>query len=144
MILQAFKELITAIIGIIIVVITIKLAWETFNLDGTGDKVKNAKDILLLMLGLAGVVLGYYFGRMPADARASQAQVQANDANAKAEYISAQARVIADKVEKIAGSTRGDSDGSRSFDAKQSGMSVTEELNSIRDELNSLANTKRL
>ena len=38
----------------------------------------DAKDVLLLLLGLAEVVVGCYFGRVPAHARASQAQEQDN------------------------------------------------------------------
>ena len=37
------------------------------------------------MLTVAGVVVGYYFGRVPADARAAQAQDQANKISAKLE-----------------------------------------------------------
>ena len=36
--------------------------------------MEDAKDILLLLIGLAGVVIDYYFGRVPADARTTQAQ----------------------------------------------------------------------
>ena len=32
------------------------------------DEWSRAKDVLLILTGLVGVVLGYYFGRVPGDA----------------------------------------------------------------------------
>jgi hypothetical protein len=58
---------------------------------------------------LAGVVLGYYFGRMPADARAADAAHYAAGALARAEQVKAKARELADQVAETAesSSTRG-------------------------------------
>ncbi len=68
--LQVFKEKVTAIIGIVIVAFTLFFVLLAFF----GKYAANAKDILLFMEGLVGVVLGYYFGRVPAEARAQQAE----------------------------------------------------------------------
>ena len=64
-------------------------------------KIADAKDVLLLLLGLAGVVVGYYFGRVPADARTAQAQQNADAASARAEQVSSQAEAAADQVDAI-------------------------------------------
>jgi hypothetical protein len=99
--LIAFKEGVTAVIGVILVGFTIHLARKAFGYVGDQAKISDAKDILMLMLGLAGVVVGYYFGRVPADARAAQAQEQANTATAQAEQVSAQAQSAADQVDNV-------------------------------------------
>jgi hypothetical protein len=76
LIVQAFKEGVTALLGLILVVAMVILAWRTYTLMDTpvddksaqliAQKVTWAKDILVLIIGPAGVVLGYYFGRVPA------------------------------------------------------------------------------
>jgi hypothetical protein len=100
LIIQAFKELITAIFGVLILVFTLVLAKKTFGFVNNPEQVARAKDILLLLLGLAGVVVGYYFGRVPADARASQAQEKAELAVTHAGLVDASAREALDKIEK--------------------------------------------
>jgi hypothetical protein len=97
-ILQAVKEGVTALLGIILVGYTLNLASRVFTYVGDPDKLSDAKDVLMLMLGLAGVVIGYYFGRVPADARATQAQEQAYTATAQAEQVRAKAQPAADQV----------------------------------------------
>jgi hypothetical protein len=99
--IQAFKEIVTAILGVLVVGYTLYLAWSTFAYVGQQQKMTDAKDVLLLMLGLAGVVVGYYFGRVPADARAAQAQEQANAATAQTEQFSAQTQAMANQVEQV-------------------------------------------
>ncbi len=108
--LQRFKEIVTAILGISIVIFTLILAWQAFGVLRTGDafdekRMSAAKDILLLLLGLSGVVIGYYFGRVPADARATQAQEQANTAISQAEQISAEAQSVADDIDNLMNTT---------------------------------------
>lgn len=139
--LQRFKEIVTAILGIAIVVFTLILALLAFgvvNGNATLDKEKMAaaKDILLLVLGLTGVVIGYYFGRVPADARAAQAQQQANTATSQAEQISAQAQSVADEIDKaIDTASRGAGDGG----VARGGITTTginaDELRRLRDRL---------
>ena len=100
-IIQAFKEAITGLLGLAVVVYTLILAGQTIALVGDQQKMADAKDVLLLILGLAGVVAGYYFGRVPADARASQAQEQADQAAAEAEVVRVQALAVADDVDRV-------------------------------------------
>jgi hypothetical protein len=99
--IQAFKEIITAALGLLVVIYTVTMAAKVFTYVGEEEKISDAKDILLLVMGLAGVVIGYYFGRVPADARAAQAQEQANTATAQAQQIGADARVNADQLAPI-------------------------------------------
>ena len=99
--IQLIKESVTALVGLAIVLYTLYIAGQTFVFVGDEQKIADAKDVLLLLLGLTGVVVGYYFGRVPADARTTQAQQQADSANARAEQISAQAETAADQVDAI-------------------------------------------
>lgn len=66
LILQAVKEVVTAALGLIIVIFTLGMAYRVFTYVGENEKISDSKDVLMLVLGLAGVVIGYYFGRMPA------------------------------------------------------------------------------
>jgi hypothetical protein len=88
-VIQVFKEVVTALLGLILVGYPLALANNTYAFVGDNQKMSDAKDVLLIMQGLAGVVIGYYFGRVPADARATQAQQQANTATAQAEQVRA-------------------------------------------------------
>jgi hypothetical protein len=78
--MQATKELVTAILGVAVIVFTLIMTFRSFGMAGKADQMKDAMGMLSLLYGLAGVVIGYYFGRMPADARAAQAQARADDA----------------------------------------------------------------
>jgi hypothetical protein len=104
-ILQFIKEIVTALLAIVLVWYTLRLAERTLVYVGETQKMSDAKDILLLLVGLVGVVLGYYFGRVPADARAAQAQQEATDASVKAETVTNKAEQIAEKAVDMA--TRG-------------------------------------
>ncbi len=96
-ILQFFKEIVTAVLGIAVVIYTLVLAGSAFAYAGDESKISDAKDILLLVLGLAGVVVGYYFGRVPADARATQAQERADEATVEAQGVRNEAQNAADE-----------------------------------------------
>ena len=98
--IQAFKEIVTAILGVLVVSYTLYLAVKTFGYAGDA-KIKDAKDVLQVVLGVAGVVIGYYFGRVPADARAAQAQEQANAATAQTEQVNAKAQEMSNQVEQV-------------------------------------------
>jgi hypothetical protein len=96
--LQAFKETITGILGITVIVYTLFVAYQTLGFVGDQTKMAQAKDVLTLLLALAGVVLGYYFGRLPADARAADATHKAAGALAYADQVKTKARELADHV----------------------------------------------
>jgi hypothetical protein len=142
--LQRFKEIVTAILGISIVIFTLILAWQAFGVLRTGDafdekRMSAAKDILLLLLGLSGVVIGYYFGRVPADARAAQAQEQANTAISQAEQISAEVQSVADDIDNLMITTSDAGGGvggtvARGAAPASTGMN-TNELRRLRDKL---------
>jgi preprotein translocase subunit SecG len=72
--LQRFKERVTAILAFLLVMSTLLLTYLAFGMVGEDNRMRDAMGVLSLMFGLAGVVVGYYFGRVPGDARAVQAQ----------------------------------------------------------------------
>jgi hypothetical protein len=96
----------------------------------------------MLMLGLAGVVVGYYFGRVPADARAAQAQDQANAATAQTEQVNAQAQAIAGQVEQVMDKITPAAAATRDIDAPAD-AGISADLLRIRDNLRSLAAVSR-
>jgi hypothetical protein len=142
-IIQAFKEGITALLGLAVVGYTLILAGQTLSLVGQPDELSQAKDILLLVLGLAGVVVGYYFGRVPADARASQAQQQANEASAQAEQVNAQAQSIADEVDEVMERMAMPAVSARGAEAAVADPALVDDLHRIRDELRALSRMSR-
>lgn len=75
------REIVTAILGIAIVAFTLALTGLAFSMAGDGPRMRDAITVLTLLFGLAGVVVGYYFGRMPAEARAVEAQKRADTAS---------------------------------------------------------------
>jgi hypothetical protein len=74
--LQWLKEVVTAVLGIGIVAYTLYWTGRAFAMAGDPTRMADAKDLLTFLSGFAGVVVGYYFGRVPADARTVQAQQQ--------------------------------------------------------------------
>jgi hypothetical protein len=142
-IIQAFKEGITALLGVAVVGYTLILAGNTLSLVGQPEKLSDAKDVLLLVLGLAGVVVGYYFGRVPADARASQAQQQANEATAQAEQVNAQAEVIADEVDDLMDRLVPAAVSARGGKSLAEDAAITTDLQRIRDDLRNLSKMSR-
>jgi hypothetical protein len=77
---QWLKEIVTAVLGIGIVAYTLYMTNRAFGMVGDTTRMGNAKDLLTYLSGFAGVVVGYYFGRVPADARTAQAQQQIGQA----------------------------------------------------------------
>jgi hypothetical protein len=98
-VIQAFKEFVTAIVGLILVVAAVWLMVRTVGLtDHT--RFEDARTILDVLVGLVGVVLGYYFGRIPAEARADQAQKQSVAATEHAERVRAKGEELGASVER--------------------------------------------
>jgi cytochrome c biogenesis protein CcdA len=143
--IQGFKELVTAILGFLIMFCTLILAALTFSYVNEPTKITNAKDILQILLGLAGVVIGYYFGRVPADARAAQAQEQANTATAQTEQVNAQVQVMANNVEHVMDKiSPAASVAARGASTLQNDPDFAKDLQRIRDDLRALASMSRL
>jgi apolipoprotein N-acyltransferase len=136
--IQAFKEIITAILGVLIVGFTLFFAIKTFAYVGD-SKITEAKDILHTILGVAGVVIGYYFGRVPADARAVQAQEQADAANAQTEQVNAQTQAVVNQIEQIMDKVTPTSPTARGTGAQPFDTLIIADLQRIRDELRALA-----
>ena len=134
LVMQAFKEVVAGVMGLVLVGYTLYIASSTFAYAGDTTKMSDAKDVLLLVLGLAGVVIGYYFGRVPADARASQAQQQATDATTRAQNISNKSQELAGRLDVLmrqTAATRGAGNGGETQTAEQ--------LQRLRDELRDLS-----
>jgi hypothetical protein len=66
-------ENVTAILGITIVGFTLAVTGLAFSMAGEGPRMQDAITVLNIVFGLAGVVVGYYFGLMPGDKRAGTA-----------------------------------------------------------------------
>ena len=97
-----FKEVVTAIIALLIALTTLLLVLYLVPLLGSADKMTQGKELLSILTGLFGVVLGYYFGRIPADARAAQAQVQAAKAVQQGEQAAAHSDMVSGRAEELA------------------------------------------
>jgi hypothetical protein len=100
--LLLLKEVVSAVLGLLVVGITVYLALQTFLFVGNQTKMSDARDLLTLMLGISGVVLGYYFGRIPADAAVAQAQQQTQEATAKMVQMGGEQREMARKMDAMA------------------------------------------
>jgi hypothetical protein len=84
--LQWFRELITAGISIVVLVLAATMLFGTWQFARTipagtdvtahKDAYDRQKDIMLYALALLGTVTGYYLGRVPAELHAQQAQQQ--------------------------------------------------------------------
>src|SRR5262245_23075893 len=134
--LQALKEAVTAAIGLLLVLFTLFVAYRAFGFAGTAE-MADAKDILQVTIGLAGVVLGYYFGRAPADARSTQALEQANAATAHAERVNNKGQELADHIDKMLIAD------ALPQSAPNGGSQMVQELHQLREDLREMTNTTR-
>lgn len=78
--LQTAREYVQHGLAVLIVVATVGGALWSFHYVGVPGHMEDAKALLAVMSGLAGVVLGYYFGHVPAQSHVMQAQEQMNTA----------------------------------------------------------------
>ncbi len=97
-----FKEVVTAIIAVLIALTTLVTVLNLVPMLGDSDKMTQGKELLSVLTGLFGVVLGYYFGRVPADARAAQAQEQAAKATQQGEQAAAHSDMVSARAEELA------------------------------------------
>ena len=144
-IMQFFKEVVTSILAILVVGYTVYLAGIASSFVGDPQKVSDAKDILLFMMGITGVVLGYYFGRIPADARAAQSQQEARQAQQQSEQIAAQAEQVMERTQRIlTGSLPGSQGGAvRRDTAEVTDGETAAQLRNLQDDLNGLRRLMR-
>jgi hypothetical protein len=90
--MQRQRECITHLLALAIVLSTIFTALWSFWFLGDGDQMDDAKALLAVMSGLSGVVIGYYFGRVPAEGHASQMHEQMRAAMAESEHAKSSMR----------------------------------------------------
>lgn len=76
--MQWFKEIVTAGLGIALVAIVLFFMYP--SLTNSPPDIVNAKEIYVFLGGPVGVVLGYYFGRIPSEKATDNANRNANNA----------------------------------------------------------------
>jgi hypothetical protein len=92
--MTTLKEITATVIAIAILVaflVTFRGVWNEIGTQGFGP----AKDLLQFLTGMFGVVLGYYFGRIPAERAADASKREADDARLRESRTRQQTR---DKV----------------------------------------------
>ncbi len=99
--LQFLKEGVTAILALAIVGTTLYWMGMAFGMAGDSTRMSDAKDVLALMSGLSGVVVGYYFGRVPSEARASQAQRQVAAASEETGSMKSSVATVKGEMDKV-------------------------------------------
>jgi hypothetical protein len=88
------KEIVTGVLAVLIVLVTLVVAVVVILKPGDDAAQAAAKDGLLFLNGLVGVVLGYYFGRVPGDARADRAEDQAQQAQSERDQTLGEVRGV--------------------------------------------------
>lgn len=132
--MQFFKEIVTAALAFLIIIYTLIIVWRSFTFVGNTTKVGDAKDLLTIMLGLAGVVVGYYFGRVSADARASQASAKADGVLSQSANLKTRAQGISASLNHVI-----DASAPAMTGDPQAAASHLAQLRSLRDELYDLS-----
>jgi hypothetical protein len=99
--MMRLREWTTTVLALAIVAVTLWVALKAGGLVGDSTKIAGMKELLGLLLGPAGVVLGYYFGRVPAEAHAAVATQQAQTANAESDRVRTVAKQAADDLEAL-------------------------------------------
>lgn len=97
------KEGATATLGVIIVLGTLILLWPA--LTASPVDVQSAQGIFSILGGWGGVVIGYYFGRLPAEKAAAKAEVAADVARKEKDAAErAKSNTLADTSKTLADS----------------------------------------
>ena len=99
--MQLLKEGVAAILAILLVVFTVIIASRAFAMAGDEQRMADAQEVLTVLVGLSGVVLGYYFGRAPADARAAQMSKQLVQETTRATAKADKAMEMASHIESV-------------------------------------------
>jgi hypothetical protein len=104
--LSRFREGVAALIAVVVVAASLTLLFLGFRHIGEKEQFDRAKDLLLIVNPVLGVVIGYYFNKVSTEARAENAENTARHATAdlrKAAEERQQARVLAEKPIRSAG-----------------------------------------
>jgi hypothetical protein len=88
------KEIVTAGLGVVIVLTTLGIVVAGVFWVHDPDGRAAAKDTLVFLNGLVGVVLGYYFGRIPAESRADRAESEAVQVRSSHDQMTAAVREV--------------------------------------------------
>lgn len=95
--LRRFREYVTATLAGIICLGTVVLVGIAFTSVGDPDTFNRAKDLLLFLNPIVGVVIGYYFTKVSTEGRAESAEANAQAASANAQRaLNARATAEAD------------------------------------------------
>jgi 4-amino-4-deoxy-L-arabinose transferase-like glycosyltransferase len=73
------KEYVAALLSLAIIAVTVCFLFRVFSSTGTPEDQKRQSAVLHAALALAGTVTGYYFGRVPAERAAANAQQSASN-----------------------------------------------------------------
>ncbi len=92
------KEILTGVLGTLIVLVTLIVVLITIASVNNQISFSAGKDVLLFMNGLVGVVLGYYFGRVPADVRAEKAESETRSANRSRDRVLSKVGTVLDEA----------------------------------------------
>jgi uncharacterized membrane protein len=93
--LRRFREYVAAMIAVIVILGTIVMMIIALRYVNSSDQFSRAKDLLLLINPLLGVVIGYYFNKVSTEARAESAEKTAQSAALNAQQA-AEARNAAE------------------------------------------------
>ena len=76
--LTVFKEVVSAVLGMAIIAAVLYLLWTP--LTKSPPDLTSAQGIFTILGGWGGVILGYYFGRLPSEKAADNARRDADNA----------------------------------------------------------------
>lgn len=108
--MRRFRERVAATIAIVVVLASLAMVGMAFSQVDNKDKFDHAKDLLLIMNPILGVVIGYYFNKVSMEGRAESAESTAKTATVSAR----QAQEARDKAEDVADSAKTEAEETRS------------------------------
>lgn len=97
-----FREQVAAWIALLVIVAALGMIVWTFQYIDDKEKFGRAKDLLLIINPVLGLVIGYYFNKVSTEARAENAEKTARSATADAR----QAAESRDKAQELANAAR--------------------------------------
>jgi hypothetical protein len=108
--MSRFRERVAALIAVLVIFAAIAMLVIAFLYIGDSEKFARAKDLLLIINPVLGVVIGYYFNKVSTEARAESAESTARSATVDARRA-AESR---DEAEELARAARAEAQESRS------------------------------
>jgi hypothetical protein len=124
---QGAREILTAVISVSIVGLALYMMFDTYRAAAKAAQLQqeffsDQKDILRLALGFLGTVIGYYFGRVPAERHANTARDAAAKATESESRIKQLVRAGLDSIEQQRNAAGGGA----------AGDAVIQEINRLR------------